>query len=107
MLSSLAVLTFRAPLPTTGTWVLKTRDSPRSDKRFLCLVTEDDVEAAVEKAEKLWAQAFEARKRAEKLSDEAETFAQQARCRSGDALLLIRLLGVPTSRSQPLVWHCG
>ena len=41
------------------------------------LVTEDDVEAAVEKAEKLWAQALDARQRSDKLSGEAEALAEE------------------------------
>ena len=45
--------------------------------RVALLVTEDDVEAAVEKAEKLWAQALDARQRSDKLSGEAEAIAEE------------------------------
>ena len=44
-----------------------------------CVVTEDDVEKAVEKAEKLWADALAARKKADALSAEAEEMAQALR----------------------------
>lgn len=43
-----------------------------------CVVTEDDVEKAVEKAEKLWADALAARKKADALSAEAEEMATAA-----------------------------
>ena len=48
--------------------------------QIACLVTEDDVEVAVEQAEKLWAQALEARQRADKLSGDAESLAEEV-CR--------------------------
>ena len=44
-------------------------------------VTADDVEAAVERAEALWAKALNARQRADSLSGEAETLADEARRR--------------------------
>ncbi|KAL1521764.1 hypothetical protein AB1Y20_021418 [Prymnesium parvum] len=49
----------------------------RNIPSIVALVSEDDVEAAVEKAEKLWAQALEARKRADRLSNEAESVAEE------------------------------
>jgi len=56
-------------LPTTGTTMM-TRTF------ILHLVTEEDVLEAVEDAEKLWAQALEARKTANALSDRAEEEAE-------------------------------
>ena len=41
-----------------------------------CLVTEDDVEIAVEVAEKLWAEALTARETADRLSSEAENLCE-------------------------------
>lgn len=53
--------------------------SPRfATSTFLSLVTEDDVLEAVEKAEALWAEALEARKTANTLSDRAEEEAEAA-----------------------------
>ena len=52
--------------------------SPLTRTTRLCLVTEEEVLEAVEKAEALWAQALEARKTANALSDRAEEEAEAA-----------------------------
>jgi len=50
-----------------------------------CLVTADDVELAVEKCEKLWADALAARKQVEELSNEAEELAEASALSSEEA----------------------
>jgi hypothetical protein len=47
-------------------------------------VTADDVEIAVETAERLWAEALEAREKAERLSEEAETMAGESEAAMSD-----------------------
>ena len=50
--------------------------SPRSAVTIKCLVTEADVEGAVEKAEKAWEAALAAREKADELSTKAEEMAE-------------------------------
>lgn len=70
-----SAFTVRAPMN------VQRRRSPASGSLSftkLSLVTEDDVIEAVEKAEKLWEEALEARKTANALSDRAEEEAEAA-----------------------------
>ena len=57
---------------------------PRTSS-FLHLTTEEDVIKLVEKAEQLWAQAYEARKSANDLSEKAETLGINAEQSASDA----------------------
>jgi hypothetical protein len=67
------VRTDRVRIPVVGS------SSPRfATSTCLSLVAEDDVIEAVEKAESLWAEALEARKAANALSDQAEEEAEAA-----------------------------
>ena len=63
----------------------------------LHLVTEDDVLEAVEKAESLWAQALEARKTANALSDRAEEEAEAAASTARDAENMLKDTQSPIS----------
>eukprot|EP00966_Prymnesium_polylepis_P045954 1063602-Prymnesium_polylepis.1 len=76
----------------------------RAARSPFCLVTEDDVEAAVEKAEAAWAEALEARKLADKLSGEAETLAEEVGRAEHPLTLLSRLVLTysPRGPSRPL-----
>ena len=63
---------------------------PRTRTSRLSLVTEEDVLEAVEKAEALWAQALEARKTANALSDRAEEEAEAAATTAKDVEHLLK-----------------
>lgn len=64
--------TARVPLQASRT------ETPRRAAAVFCLVTADDVEMAVEKAERLWADALAAHEKAEALSSEAESLAESS-----------------------------
>ena len=66
----------------------------------LSLVSEDDVIDAVEKAEALWAQALEARKTANALSDRAEEEAEAAAGTAKDAENIFQNKTSPVSMEQ-------
>ena len=62
-----------------------TTSSPLQPITALYLVTEEDVIALVEKAEDLWAKAYEARQAANKLSEKAEAIGLDAEVSTSDA----------------------
>lgn len=64
---------------------LRRLQQQQSFSTMLYLVTEDDVLEAVETAEKLWAEALEARKTANALSDRAEEEAEAAATQANEA----------------------
>lgn len=69
--------TLHAPRPAAQAARVMRGEVWRAPPSPFLLVTEEEVEAAVEKAEKLWALALEARQKADQLSGEAESFAEK------------------------------
>jgi hypothetical protein len=70
------------------TLTLPVRSSCRAPSRHAsikCLVTAEDVEIAVEKCERLWADVMEARKKVEQLSNEAEELTEASEKQSAEA----------------------
>ena len=84
-------------LSVTGVCGFAILPSRRSNcNPILFLVTEDDVLKAVEDAEKLWAEALEARKTANALSDRAEEEAEAASSQAKEVEEIMK------DRSQPI-----